>query len=193
MKKTLSVFFALTLSLLLFIPSYATSIDDESYNLVDGKYLIPVTEEQFNEFNENTDLEEFIEKYSLVRIPAVIEEAPEAPTVNINDKSRASVNIPAREIDRNGVYYNDSNGDPFVIKKGGTFKITAKISRPKYPGAFIGYRDHSDNLLHGMIGGSSSRSESFKFTKQATVDGYIRAEGGPIQLDSGKITWTKGN
>lgn len=44
-----------------------------------------------------------------------------------------------------------------------------------------------------MIGGSSSRSESFKFTKQATVDGYIRAEGGPIQLDSGKITWTKGN
>lgn len=194
MKKIVCYLLVFTFVFSAFSISATASTDciDHAYSLVDGDYFIPVTKAQFDEFDENTDLEAFIEKYVLVRELAVIANPENTQTMRIN-RTRASINLSAHDLPRGvGTYYTDANGDPFTVKKGGSITIKATFSGHSYPGVAIGY--YNVTTGHGprtRTGATATRSESYKFTEATVVEGYMEATVPNVRVTSGSITWSR--
>jgi hypothetical protein len=194
MKKYFSLAFALVIIFTATFPASASvsATSEETFVLVDGEYFIYVTQDQFNEFNESTNLEEFIQKHSLEReLPIIIENptAAEVPSINVN-RTRASVNLSSHELGQSGMYYYDSSGDPLLINTGGSFKISLNISRPQYVSTLLGYYKYETRKLYAPSVDGSSPSASFKMTSPSAIRGYAKPLA-PVSytISSGRMTW----
>lgn len=191
MKKLLSfILVVITCASLSITASASTDVSDD-YTIVDGNYWISVTEDQFNEFNGDTDIDDFIAKYSLVRVLAPIHTSdPETERMRISS-ARASTNIRAHDLPDNGMLYFDADGNEIFVKKGSTFKITAKwTGGPKYGALKMGYSENG--FIRVFSGKTSGQSASFKFTKDKYVIGYLVPSvlgATPYHITSGRMTW----
>lgn len=195
MKKTLSVFLAiLCLISVLAIPASASEAatplsEGNGYYLVDDDTFIPVTKEQFDAFNEQTDLAEFMDQYDLVAEPAEVIEMDDANAEHVNmNATRASIGMSAHSINSSGTYYYTSSGGWISMPKNGTFTIKLNFELDKKKTTWIGY--NNGTLSYGRTAVGYFHTESFKFTEAKTIRGVAQAGVGEVvKVTSGSMHW----